>query len=559
MQEYEDLGHMREVTAENDNPMNYFLPHHGVYRPEKSTIKGRVVFNASSPTDNGLSLNGIQLNGGVIQDDLYAQMIRFRTFRYALTADIKKMYRMILIDSEQRCLQQILWKDSKHDRVKTYELQTGTYGMTSAPYLAQRTLRQLSYDEENKFPVAALVLRSQFYMNDTLCGAETLEEAKKLQRQLIPILKSAGMELHKICGNHSELSQCLNEIYDFSRPNKAKTLGVSWDSVKDTFSFKVDVMPKDLYTKRSVLSIIARLFDPLGLVGPVVSKIHGFSDVSERCYGAAVYCKSKNNSGVTLVRLITRESRVSPIKGLTIPRLELCTVVLLSKLVKRVIDALKLESVKVYLWTNSMILLSWLQKEPMDLKTFVQNRIPRIQDLFPWQWRHLPSNQNPADLISRGVDPDKLLNQELWWNGPEFLLSGSDYPNKTVKISENNDAYNSELKNSVREKLEKEVPVLNICVNDFVNNLCNISNNYLTILRILSYIFRFINNARRKVKTNGPLEADELDKAEVFLIKGVQSQEFSESRHYMSTTTTTSFSQEYVEKYQSIFGFRWSA
>ncbi|GFW54191.1 integrase catalytic domain-containing protein [Trichonephila clavipes] len=106
--------------------MNYFLPHHGVYRPEKSTTKVRVVFNASSTTDNGLSLNYIQLNGEVIQDDLYAQIIRFRTFRYALSADIKKMYRMILIDSELRCLQQILWKDNKHDQVKTYELQTVT-------------------------------------------------------------------------------------------------------------------------------------------------------------------------------------------------------------------------------------------------------------------------------------------------------------------------------------------------------------------------------------------------------------------------------------------------
>ncbi|GFT16746.1 uncharacterized protein TNCV_1333601 [Trichonephila clavipes] len=140
--------------------------------------------------------------------------------------------------------------------------------------------------------------------------------------------------------------------------------------------------------------------------------------------------------------------------------------------------------------------------------------------------RHVPSNQNPADLISRGVDPDKLLNQELLWDGSEFL-SGSDYPNETVSISENNDAYNSELKNSVREKLGKEVPVLNICVNDYVNNLCNISKNYLTILRILNYIFRFVNNARRKVKANDPLEADELDKVEIFLIKGVQSQGFS--------------------------------
>ncbi|GFX75456.1 uncharacterized protein TNCV_2547271 [Trichonephila clavipes] len=219
--------------------------------------------------------------------------------------------------------------------------------MTSAPYLAQRTLRQLSCNEENKFPVAAPVLQSQFYMDDAFCGAETLEEAKELQ---------------------------------------------------------LDVIPRDSYTKRSVLSTIARLLDPLGLVGPVVSKakmfmqklwrlsidwkdpppnkvysewhqliirleclnsinierrivienpssieIQGFSDASERCNGAAVYCKSKSNSGVTLKKLITSKSRVSLIKCLTIPRLELCAAVLLSKLVKRVIDALKIESVKFYL------------------------------------------------------------------------------------------------------------------------------------------------------------------------------------------------------------------
>ncbi|GFV23185.1 uncharacterized protein TNCV_3044331 [Trichonephila clavipes] len=169
------------------------------------------------------------------------------------------------------------------------------------------------------------------------------------------------MELHKICGNHSELSQCLNEIYDFSRPNETKTLGVSWD----------------------------------------------------------LCCLGYKKNRWTLKHLCRIE----------LPRFKICS------------------------HGNGDV----------------------------------PSNQNPADLISRGVDPDKLLNQELWWNGSEFL-SGSDYLIKIVKISENNDAYNSELKSSVREKLGKEVPALNICVDDFVNNLRNISNNYLTILRILSYI-----------------------------------------------------------------------
>ncbi|GFW05262.1 uncharacterized protein TNCV_3357811 [Trichonephila clavipes] len=103
----------------------------------------------------------------------------------------------------------------------------------------------------------------------------------------------------------------------------------------------------------------------------------------------------------------------------------------------------------------------------MDLKTFVQNRVAKIQELYPNQlWRHVPSDQNPADLVSREVDPDKLLQQNLWFNGPTFL-SGDDYPNQTINCREKLDEYNSELKNCVNEQFENFQSVLNIHVNDF--------------------------------------------------------------------------------------------
>ncbi|GFT35243.1 uncharacterized protein TNCV_1096051 [Trichonephila clavipes] len=208
---------------------------------------------------------------------------------------------------------------------------------------------------------------------------------------------------------------------------------------------------------------------------PEIIEIHGFADASERCYGAAVYCKSKNLKSETLVRLITSKSRVAPIKSLTIPRLELCAAVLLAKLVKRVVAALQLETAELYLWSDSMIVLAWLRKEPMDLKTFVQNRVAKIQELYPNQlWRHVPSDQNPADLVSLGIDPDKLLQQNLWFNGPTFL-SGDDYPNRTINCREKLDEYNSELKNCVNEQIENFQSVLNIHVNDFLNDLLNLS------------------------------------------------------------------------------------
>ncbi|GFV31632.1 uncharacterized protein TNCV_692061 [Trichonephila clavipes] len=133
LRDYERLGHMKEVTNETEPKIAYYATHHGIYRPEKSTTKLRVVFNCSSLTDNGISLNDIQYNGGVIQEDLYAQMLRFRTYTYAFTADIKMMYRTILINPKQRNLQRIVWCESEHESPKIYELSTVTYGTVSAP------------------------------------------------------------------------------------------------------------------------------------------------------------------------------------------------------------------------------------------------------------------------------------------------------------------------------------------------------------------------------------------------------------------------------------------
>ncbi|GFW36285.1 integrase catalytic domain-containing protein [Trichonephila clavipes] len=183
-----------------------------------------------------------------------------------------------------------------------------------------------------------------------------------------------------------------------------------------------------------------------------------------------------------------------------------------------------------------MIVLAWLRKEPMDLKTFVQNRVAKIQELYPNQlWRHVPSDQNPAVLVSRGVDPDKLLQQNLWFNGPTFLSSDDDYPNRTINCREKLDEYNSELKNCVNEPIENFQSGLNIHVNDFLNGLLNLSNNYITILRVLSFIFRFVENLKGINKVAGPLTTKEFEKAETFLVKKVQEQEFSSDINHLKT------------------------
>ncbi|GFU78373.1 DUF1758 domain-containing protein [Trichonephila clavipes] len=119
------------------------------------------------------------LNGGIIQQDLFSIVSRFRKHEYAFRADIKKCtgrYLLILIKGD---LQRIMWKTSADAPVKTYKLATVTYGTISAPFLATRTLRALADEEKAEFPDAADVICNDSYMDDILSGESTLEGAKK--------------------------------------------------------------------------------------------------------------------------------------------------------------------------------------------------------------------------------------------------------------------------------------------------------------------------------------------------------------------------------------------
>ncbi|GFV89344.1 uncharacterized protein TNCV_4151641 [Trichonephila clavipes] len=116
--EYLDMGHMEQLSDESEPTVSYYMPHHGVLRLDSKSTPLRTVFDASCSTSTGESLNSILANGGVIQDDLFAILLRFRKNKIALTSDIKKMFRMIFIDESQRDLLRIVWKDNIDDSIK---------------------------------------------------------------------------------------------------------------------------------------------------------------------------------------------------------------------------------------------------------------------------------------------------------------------------------------------------------------------------------------------------------------------------------------------------------
>lgn len=155
--------------VEEENDEGFYLPHHAVFKITSNTTKVRVVFDASAKSSTGVSLNDTLITGPTIQDKLYEHLIRFRLPRYVITGDIEKMYRQIWIHPDDRKYHKILWRVD--GRIRTFQLNTVTFGVSAAPYLAIRTIQQLAKDEGTKNPVARKVITRDFYVDDLISGA----------------------------------------------------------------------------------------------------------------------------------------------------------------------------------------------------------------------------------------------------------------------------------------------------------------------------------------------------------------------------------------------------
>ncbi|GFV18963.1 integrase catalytic domain-containing protein [Trichonephila clavipes] len=237
LKKYEELGHLERVVESSEPPTHYYIPHHGVLRPEKLTTKLRIVFNGSSPTTTGISLNDILLKGEV-KEDVFETISRFGRHKFAFTTGIQKMYRQILINPDQQDLQRIIWKHGLDAEILTYRLKTVTYGLSNAPFLAIRTLQQLAKDENSRFTLASETLLYDTYMDDIVSGALDLETAQQLQSQLKDALQSCGMNLHKWSSNspkllNSSLSSDVEHSFSTDIDLSVKTLGISWKTFED--------------------------------------------------------------------------------------------------------------------------------------------------------------------------------------------------------------------------------------------------------------------------------------------------------------------------------------
>ncbi|XP_026829094.1 uncharacterized protein LOC113562802 [Ooceraea biroi] len=493
LNEYESLGHMRRVPLGEPTDHCVYIPHHPVLRESSATSRLRVVFNASSRSSNGTSLNDHLLPGPKLQSELASVILKWCSFRYVYTADIAKMFRQILVDPLDTQYQHILWKPNVNEAPIDFELLTVTYGMACSPYEALRVIKQVASDEGHRFPRARAILLENSYVDDVCFGYHRVSELRKIRDELTELLRRGGFELRKWASNSAELLSDIDPqnhglacTKQLAPDENLKILGIGWNPRLDVFQVSVSIDEKIPSTKRTVLSAISRIYDPLGWVVPATiaakifmqqlwqakvewdeeipaslvsrwkaiysrlpqlnqvwlsrwtfvesefesAELHGFSDASNSAYAAVIYLRVVSSSGDVTITLLAAKSRVAPVTPLTVPRLELSAAVLLSRLLEFVRESINFEISSCTCWTDSTIVLAWLDRHPSQWKTFVANRVAEIRNRAPnAEWQYVSTLDNSADCASRGLISDELISHPLWWHGPPWLsLSKEAWP-----------------------------------------------------------------------------------------------------------------------------------
>ena len=295
-----------------------------------------------------------------------------------------------------------------------------------------------------------------------------------------------------------------------------RALGVHWCVENDTLGFRIVLQDQPL-SRRGILSTVSSIYDPLGFAAPFVLtgkrilqsmckdgldwdeplpdsfrplweswrsqivhlkdleiprctkptnfgetvsiELHHFADASQTGYGCCSYLRQMNAQGDVHCSLVMGKSRVTPLKPITVPRLELTAAVTAAKVSQLLQRELRNHQIKHYYWTDSTVVLGYISNQTSRYHIYVANRIQQIRDISDSnQWNHVPTSENPADIASRGCTTEELVTSSCWFMGPDFLWEKELPPKQEIApISE----HDPEVKgHAFNTKSREENPIL---------------------------------------------------------------------------------------------------
>ena len=463
-----------------------WIPHRPVIKTDQQvTTKVRPVLNCSLKVKEACSLNEASYPGVDLLNNLLSLLFMIRTNSTLVVADIRKAFLQIRLSQEIDCNRFcILWKGKSGYRAFRYK--TLVFGLAASPFVLNYVIKHhLSQFQDD---VTSDILRNNFYVDNLFFTGNDLRVLETICNVAYNRMAAGGFELRSWFSNNKHLREEFQDknIGTSHNCHAEKVLGYRYFPETDELSTAVvGDDPSDVITKRTVLSKLSRVFDPLGLVLPVTVKgkvllrklweskigwdngldctlieewknisddlqklpeikFHRhvvdsdeenrliiFCDASKQAYGFAAYVVS-SNLGAGRSKLLFSKVKVAPLKSKTLPTLELMAVFLAFKCLKQILTVNSLSVKEVFIASDSQVALSWILSGCVGTKNiFATNRVKDItqfrQNIFEdyniqCNFRHVPTDQNPADMITRGMSVATFMSKVDFWNrGPKFL------------------------------------------------------------------------------------------------------------------------------------------
>lgn len=566
-------GVIEEVLPEQLSlPVAHYIPHRPVIKETSSvsSMKIRPVFDASAKLPNHPSLNDCLETGINLIETIPSILARFRLHEIGVISDIRRAFLQIYLNEKDRDVLRFLWFNND-GTLKTFRHTRVVFGVTCSPFLLMAVIDHHLSKElwKKQYPEELLnKLRDSFYVDNCVTSVKTVLELNSFIESATDIMKEGMFDLRG--WENTVIPTCS------STSHKSHVLGLIWDKNSDTLEIDYESMKFDeteKITKRKILSIISRIFDPIGFLSPAMIQakillqdtwktkeswdeevneeiktkflkwlkqlhhlknvkisrwlgvtseshlsIHTFVDASQTAFSACIFIRSETPDGVVKVQLLQAKSRITPLKKITIPRLELMAATIGARLFESIKNALKINNYETFFWTDSSTVLTWITRQE-TWSVFVNNRVTEIRKhTAPENWLHIPGNQNPADLLTRGCG-SKQLQKSMWWQGPAWLKKSKEqWPKSEVNINE---------KEVEMEKRRTVVSANNSKNNSVVSQLATKFSKFSMMIRVLAWMLRFRVKSK-DLRRNTHLTNEELMDARKILFRSVQKECFAD-------------------------------